>query len=182
MMVSIGEAPISSLSTDDLPQDAAIASFILDEVNREVQATGWHFNKEYEVEMALDADDKIPVATTVLSVDIPRSEITDTITIRGNFLYNTSKDDETDRFVFDEALDATVIYLLELTDLPQPAREYIVARAARMFQERVLGSADLSKVLYAKEEDTKGALMQYETTAGNNNYLDFPGGYTNRYT
>ena len=181
MMVSIGEAPISSLSTDDLPQDAAIASFVLDEVNREVQATGWHFNREYNVAMELDSNDYIPVSTTVLSVDIPRSEIADTITIRGNYLYNTSKDDDSDRFEFDGPLDATVIYLLELTDLPQPAREYIVARAARMFQERVLGSADLSKVLFSKEQDTRGELMQYEMTAGNNNYLDFPGGYTNRY-
>ena len=181
MMTSIGEAPISSLTAGSMPQDAAIASFVLDEVNREVQAIGWHFNREYNVSLALDSNNKIPVATTVLSVDIPRSESADTIVIRGDFLYNTSKQDDSDRFVFDGPIEATVTYLLDLTELPQPAREYIVARASRIFQERVLGSADLSRVLASRELDAKGDLLQYETTSGNNNYLDFPGGYISRY-
>ena len=127
MMTSIGEAPISSLTAGSMPQDAAIASFVLDEVNREVQAIGWHFNREYNVSLALDSNNKIPVATTVLSVDIPRSESADTIVIRGDFLYNTSKQDDSDRFVFDGPIEATVTYLLDLTELPQPARDYIVA-------------------------------------------------------
>lgn len=183
MLIAVGEAPVSSLDTGNLPQDAAIAAFVLDDTNREVQTRGWHFNTEYNVTLELDSNSYIPVASNVLSVDIPRSEIQDTVVIRGEYLYNTSTTSHADRYEFDSALDATVTYLLEFTDLPQPAREYIVSRAARLFQEQVFGNPELTRSLMMREELARGELMLYETMAGNNNYLDFPGaaGFKNRY-
>lgn len=183
MLVAIGEAPVNSLGGTDLPQDAAIASFILDEVNREVQSRGWHFNTEYNVTLELDSNGYIPVANNALNVTVLRSELSDTVTMRGSFLYNTSTDTKSDRFVFDADLDATIVYLLEFTTLPNVAREYIVARASRLFQERVFGNPELTRSLLQREEYARGELMAHETLAGDDNYLDFPDAqdFTNRY-
>uniref|UniRef100_UPI0040473467 hypothetical protein n=1 Tax=Shewanella sp. TaxID=50422 RepID=UPI0040473467 len=44
MLSSIGEAPVSSLSSGLI--EAEIAETILDTIDREVQSMGWHFNTE----------------------------------------------------------------------------------------------------------------------------------------
>jgi hypothetical protein len=43
-LTNIGEAPVASLT--GLQVDAQVASSIIDEVSREVQSNGWHWNTE----------------------------------------------------------------------------------------------------------------------------------------
>ena len=43
MLATIGEAPVNSI-TGTLPLDASLAKNTLNEINREVQSAGWHFN------------------------------------------------------------------------------------------------------------------------------------------
>ena len=52
MLGHIGEAPVNSISnTAELPVSAANAVTILDEISREVQSEGWHFNTEIDKEL-----------------------------------------------------------------------------------------------------------------------------------
>ena len=57
---------------------------------------------------------------------------------RGNRLYD--KKDHT--YEFSDTVKATVVYGLEWDELPQPVRQYITARAGRVFCDRMVGSGD----------------------------------------
>ena len=69
MLSMIGASPVSALS-GATSADVAISQAIHSEVSRDVQAGGWHFNREYEVELAPNADKYIYLAPNVLQVDV----------------------------------------------------------------------------------------------------------------
>ena len=137
MMSAIGEAPVNTLDASSQTQDVIMAKSILDEVSREVQSAGWHFNREYEVSLSPNTSNEILLSENVARVDVePANANTTQYIQRGQKIYN--KTDKT--FTIPDALKCTVIYLLEWTDMPQAARQYIMIRAARKFQDRVVGS------------------------------------------
>ena len=93
MLSMIGEAPVNSL-TGTLPLDATIANNTLTEISREVQAAGWHFNTEHKVTLAKDNNNKIPLASNIMRVDLDPSRYsrgTLDVVKRGNFLYEKIK-------------------------------------------------------------------------------------------
>ena len=69
ILSTIGEAPLNTL-TGSLPVDGTMAQNILDEINREVQSIGWHWNTHYKVDLNRDTDNKIPVGTDVLRIQL----------------------------------------------------------------------------------------------------------------
>ena len=69
ILSTIGEAPLNSLS-GSLPVDGTVAKNVLSEVAREVQSAGWHFNTQYKVDLTRDANNKIPVGTDVVRVQL----------------------------------------------------------------------------------------------------------------
>ena len=90
MLATIGEAPVNSI-TGTLPLDAALAKTTLDEITREVLASGWHFNMFYDYTLSLDVDSKIPLADNILRVDLDVQKYAPTtydVVKQGSFLYN----------------------------------------------------------------------------------------------
>ena len=69
ILSTIGEAPLNSL-TGTLPVDGTTAKNVLDEICREVQSMGWHWNSHYKVDLSRDTDNKIPIGTDVLRVEL----------------------------------------------------------------------------------------------------------------
>ena len=67
LLTTIGEAPVNTL-TGKQTTDVAIAQQVLNEVNREVQSRGWHFNTEYDVELIPDTSNNILHHQLMLSV------------------------------------------------------------------------------------------------------------------
>ena len=93
ILSTIGESPLNTLS-GSLPVDGTIAKNVLSEVSREVQSQGWHFNTHYKVTLTRDTDNKIPLATNIVRVEVdPRrySKVSYDIVQRNNFLYNLAK-------------------------------------------------------------------------------------------
>lgn len=147
ILSGIGEPPVTTLD-GQTNADAAIAQNILLEINREIQTMGWHFNTQFDVEFQPNTDGEIVLPTNVVRIDIdPRvrsgtpdmvSNLTDNrdITQRGTKLFNKTKN----TFVFEKNVKVTVVYLLEFTELPEAARRYITVKAARVFQDRMVGS------------------------------------------
>lgn len=171
MLTSIGEAPVNSLSSSNLTQDAAIALNILDEINRDVQAEGWYFNTETNVEFTRNSSDYIEISDNIMDIDPDESEHpTLNVSMRGGYLYDLSKTSG-DRYAFDEDITATVVYLLDFTNLPQAARRYITLRAARTLADRMVGSADLSRILREDELRAYENLNMLETSSSDSNYL-----------
>jgi len=135
MLSAIGEPPVNSLSSTRA--DSNIAEQILDETSREVQTYGWHFNTEHDVELVPDNSGNIVVSdnTVVIDTDPTRYYNMDLI-LRGNLVY----DKVTNSSVFSSSIVVDRIILLDFEDLPEPAKYYIMIRAARIFGNRMIGS------------------------------------------
>ena len=170
MLATIGEAPVNSI-TGTLPLDASLAKNTLNEINREVQSAGWHFNMRYDYTLSLDTDNKIPLADNIMRVDLNPNKYSVTefdIIKQGSFLFNKKGN----TFTFDQALDAVVTLYLDFTDLPENARRYITLRASRIFQDRTIGGNTLHRYASVDEANALALLKQEETQTGNHNIFN----------
>ena len=158
LLAAVGEAAVSNLETATTV-DVTQAKNLLSNINREVQQKGWHFNTEWEVVLSLDSDSRIPLGTTVLSVYSP----TKTTTIRGRegspFLYDL----DNNTFTWTASInDAVTITLLDFEDIPQTARQYITTKAARIFQEEIIGQVSAETVNRQEETEAYADLLDDE--------------------
>ena len=170
ILSTIGEAPLNSL-TGSLPVDGTMAQNILDEINREVQSTGWHWNTHYKVDLSRDTDNKIPVGTDVLRIQLNTKYDRSSYDIvqRDNYLYNLAKNVET----FDQDFtDNSIVYLLDFSKLPEPARRYITIRAARVFHDRTLGANTLHKFSSEDEARSLAVMKQDEANTADHSIFD----------
>jgi len=155
MLRAVGESPISTLT--DPFTDAQIAINLLEEVSREVQSKGYRFNTECDVTLSKGGDGTIPVSSNVLDA---RPHLKSKVrgegnwALRGGFLYDL----ENHTNVFTASERADIIYMLDWPDLTEPVRRYITVRAARKFQEDMLGSAEKGKF---KDTDEADALRDF---------------------
>jgi len=173
ILSTIGEAPLNTL-IGSLPVDGTIAKNVLSEVSREVQSQGWHFNTHYKVTLSRDTNNKIPLATNIVRVEIdPRkySKISYDIVQRNNFLYNLAKNEETFDTDFDEV---TAVYLLPFDEIPEQAKRYITIRSARIFHDRTLGANTIHKFSQEDEAKALSILKQAESHTGDYSIFDTP--------
>ena len=158
LLSAIGEAAVSSLETATTV-DVTQAKNLLSNINREVQQKGWHFNTEWDVILSLDSDSRIPLGTSILSIYSP----TKLTTIRGregsSFLYDL----DNNTFTWGASVnDAVTITLLDFEDIPQTARQYITSKAARIFQEEIIGQVSAESVNRQEEVEAYADLMDDE--------------------
>jgi hypothetical protein len=149
----------------------AIAMQVLDEVSLNIQSRGWHFNTEEDVTLTADPiTSEVVVASNVLLVDVdyPNNDGLD-ITLRGNKLYNR----KTNSFQFTGPVEKVrLIRALEWDDLPQAARHYITIRAARIFQDRVVGSEKHHGFTQQDELIALSNLKKYEGEVADHSIFD----------
>jgi len=174
ILSTIGEAPLSTL-TGSLPVDGTMAKSVLNEINREVQSMGWHFNTQPKVTLSKDAgNNTIPLATNVLRVELNpylHSKTDFDIVQRDNILFNLVTNTST----FTEDLkDVKVVYLLDFSEIPEQAKRYITIRSARVFHDRTLGANTLHKFSVADEEKSLVILRQAEASTGDYSVFDSP--------
>ena len=170
ILSTIGEAPLSTL-TGSLPVDGTTAKNILNEISREVQSAGWHFNTQYKVDLTRDANNKIPVGTDVVRVQLndKYDKSSYDVVQRGTYLFNLAKNLET----FDQDFtENTLIYLLDFDKLPEQARRYITIRSARVFHDRTLGANTLHKFSSEDEARSLSVMKQAEMATGDNTIFD----------
>ena len=158
LLAAVGEAAVSSLETATTV-DVTQAKNLISNINREVQQKGWHFNTEWDVVLTLDSDSRIPLGTTVLSIYSP----TKMTTIRGRegspFLYDLNNN----TFTWTTSVnDAVTITLLDFEDIPQTARQYITTKAARIFQEEIIGQVSAEAVNRQEEVEAYADLLDDE--------------------
>ena len=162
MLSVVGEPPVNSLTTQRA--DSFIAQSILDEVSREVLTYGWQFNTEDNVTLSPDSSTGfIYISDSVVRVDMDsRYDETYDIVIRGNRIYNR----KTNSFVFTEELIAQRVILMDFEDLPEVAKRYITIRAARIFQDRVVGAQTLHAFTATDELVALTKMQEYENEVG----------------
>lgn len=169
MLGTIGESPINSLDAATGVVDAVTARAILSEVSVQVQEEGWHFNTEYEFVLTPSLDTKeIYVPANTIEVDASAYDRNDIdVAIRGNRLY----DRKNKTFQFQQDIKADLTILLEFNELPQAARHYITVRAARVFQQRVIGSDTLGSFSEKDEARALRSMRRYESKTADYNIL-----------
>ena len=167
MLAAIGEAPVNSL-LGTLPVDVKMAQKLLNEQNKAVQSEGWSFNREYNVVLTRDNNNKINLAANILRVDV---NVNDHPTVdaiqRGLKLYDRAKHQDT----FDEDLKCEVVFFLGFDEIPEDARRYINIKAARIFVDRSV--TDDSLRTYTKEDEirARSVLLDGDTSNADHNML-----------
>lgn len=146
---AIGAAPLP-LGTipSEFPYgtDAQVASSIVDDTWIEVLNRGWWFNTEENYSLVPSSDGLIVFPATVLRIDAGRYQ---RYIKKNGMLY----DRENKTFIFEDKVSLDLIWLTSYSDLPVSAYEYIAARAARKFQQKVIGSLEQGQDLKIEEQD-----------------------------
>tara|TARA_R100001463_G_scaffold57272_1_gene109469 strand:+ start:212 stop:823 length:612 start_codon:yes stop_codon:yes gene_type:complete len=171
MLSNIGEAPVNNI-TNNPNADVQMALNILREVSREIQSAGWHFNSDLEVPLTPDSTSKqITFTDNVARIDLEgkhhRPDKYDVV-LMGDKLY----DRKNRTYQFDEELKGTVVYLMDFTFLPEAARRYITIRAARIYQDRLLGSEKHHMFNRSDEQQAFVALREFELDTADYSIFD----------
>ena len=167
ILSGIGEAPISSFM--EVTADVSVARNILAEVSREIQTEGWQWNTEDEYPLTPDAaKGEIKLPRSVIRVHFREPDNRE-LTLRGSRVY-----DRVNRsFTFPPGIRilVTLTLLLPFEDLPEAARRYITLKAARVFQERTVGSGTLYDFQQADEARARALMLAEERRQDRPNLL-----------
>lgn len=168
MLGYIAESPVNSISdTTALPPSAALAKGILDEVSREVQQEGWHFNTAKDYKLEVNSSNEIELPLNVLQVDAVDNK--HDVVQRGTKLFDRA--DYTTTFTVDE-IKVDITFLLDFTELPEQARRYITLKASRMFANRLVGSREIEALIFRDEIMAKAAMEEAEGSNSDRTIFD----------
>jgi len=169
-LMSIGETPYQEGTSPDYIQvgsDGDIARRMVASTMIEIQSRGWWFNTDYNfvfypdtaIGIAPDVTNGggfIAVPPNLLRLDVGNTEHKHRYIIKDGMIYDMLEQD----FVHDVPITADAVWLLDYEVLPYEAYTYISLRAARKFQQRVIGSTELYNYTLAEEQDAYTNLMR----------------------
>lgn len=167
MLSAIGETPVNSLTSGLV--EAELAETILEQVSRSVQTQGWSFNRDSGVILSHNGTTgEVAIPINALSADSVYENNGNNLIQRGqkfwdrtNLTYNIGK-----------AVKADITYELDFTDLPSIARSYITVRAARIFQDRIVGADTLHGFQKTDEDQALIALKDSEAEMQDHNIFN----------
>lgn len=157
ILSSIGESPVNSLNSGLV--DAEMAETILESISRDVQSQGWHFNTEIKMKVVPNNSNEIVLPNDCLRVDLHGYSQSDYIQ-RGKKIYDKTNH----TFTISETLEVDMVVLLPFEDTPEALRRYVTVKAARVFQDRAVGSVELHGF---QEKDEMLALVELKDAEAN---------------
>ena len=171
---SVGQAPVTTL--DETNPEVSLAYTTLIEVSKEVQAEGWVYNREVGYPLQPDVDGYIQIPANMLRVDLVSNlnNVEYDTVLREGKLY----DKQNQTYIWDtsKTYEAEVVWFFNFTDLPQPFRAYITARAAVICSTRFVGDKDLYTMLQQREAQARAMIMEYECNQGDYSMFGMPKG------
>ena len=175
VLAAIGQAPLSTL--DSTNPDVSIIQETLKNVSREVQAEGWHFNKEYNYEIQPDSNQNIVIPDNMLQIDLNTAKHgSKDVVRRDGKLYDKWKEPRTDAYKFEEKIYADIVWYFPWTDLPAPIQDYMVARTACLSSQRLIGDASLYQMCQQREQNARANALEYDCNQGDYTYFGHPAG------
>jgi hypothetical protein len=163
LLTTIGEAPVNTLSGNQVT-DVTIAKQVLNEVSREVQSQGWHFNTEPKVKLARNLDNEIAVPQDTARIDSNEYNVV----IREGKLFDLDER----KFTFDNNIEADIVFYRDFEVLPDTAKKYITTRAARIYSDRMINSETMHRMLARDEQAALIDLKEFEGDTGDYNMMD----------
>jgi hypothetical protein len=163
LLTTIGETPVNTLTGNQVT-DVTIAKQVLNEISREVQAQGWHFNTEDGVELMPNEFKKI-----LVPADTARIDSTDyNIVQRGGELFDLDKRS----YEFQSKIKVSIVYFQDFLQLPDVAKRFITTRASRIFSDRMLNSEVIHKMTSRDEQKALIDLKEYQGDTADFNMMD----------
>lgn len=164
LLDAIGETPVSSLNNTGLV-DAVKAERELMKTSRQVQLMGWNFNTLRDFAIPPDVDGNITLPNNTLKVD-PEDDYLDYVQV-GLRLF----DRRTNSFNIAKTVRVELTILRDFEELPESARNYIVVKAARRFQQKMIGSQELAMFDGQDEREAWLELLDFESSTSDYNML-----------
>ena len=155
LLAAIGSSPVTNTDT---PQnaDAIIAKNNINRALRDIQTEKWYFNSESDYPLTPDANGTIHISNNIINIDFTgRLGEGNRFVIRGKKLYDRLNH----TFKIDEQLEADVVLCLEYDEIPESAAQYVIAQAARRYQEEMLGDPSLRTWTKQDEDTARGKLL-----------------------
>jgi hypothetical protein len=173
MLLSIGQGAINSIESSE-SVDAENAKTILHSTSRQVQNRGWYFNRERDYPLIPNTEGAIELPDNCLQF-APDARFRHVVE-RGRALFDTKN--HTATFDAGTRITGTVVFFLPFEELPQSARDYIAARAGRLFQIGRISSELLYKFTREMEAEALTELNRAHLRAERPNiYMDDPRAY-----
>ena len=179
ILSSCGQAPVTTL--DQTNPEVAIAYDTLLQVNREVQAEGWTFNKEYHYEFTPDANNEVLIPNNILQLKL--TENAANVDFDGVRRSGKLYDRQHHRYTWEEhsTIECDIVWEFDWVDLPQPIQDYVTARAATIVSQRIVGDNTQYQMLQQQEGLARALALEYETQQGQFTFFGHPQGQTNYY-
>lgn len=171
MLSTIGESPINTVE-DSGVVDAVMARQILNSVDREVQSRGWHWNTDKSYLLNPNEEGELELPYGVLRCDTVEPDNSVDVVVRGKRLY----DRRNHTFQVGKAVRVDLVVQLPFEELPEPARHYITIRSSRIFQERILGSSELSQ--FSVTDEARALVVLKDMEAENSDFNILTDNYT----
>jgi len=160
--------PVSSITASDT---SYTADKLLSELEKIVQAEGWHFNTERDFTLTRDVNNEIllsQVALPVLHVDADKyQDYKHNIVIRNNKLWDVNKSVST----FSSDVKVELVLQQTWDNIPVPIQRYIIARTAKELSA-TMGRADAVQALAVEENRAKVEATQYDEEQGDYSIFD----------
>ena len=163
LLTTIGEAPVNTLTGNQVT-DVTVAKQVLLEISREVQAQGWHWNTENGVKLSPDNNKNILIPADTARIDAQDYNVV----IRESKLYDLNAR----TYEFNGVIKVDIIYFQDFAVLPDVAKRYITARAARIYSDRLLNSETIHKMALRDEQAAHVDLRQFEGETADYNMMD----------
>ena len=151
-LLSIGEVPfLEGTIVDLLPvgTDGETAKRLIRTTMVEVQSRTWYFNTDYNFKLVPDSNKFITMPPNTLRVDFGNTSYKHQYTIKNGSIYDYLNQ----TFIIEEIIEADVTWLVDYAELPPEAYEYISLRAARKFQQKVIGAQETDTFTLRDEAD-----------------------------
>jgi hypothetical protein len=162
MLSCVGGAAVVSLDNDNPEIAAAVA--ILEETTRAVLSEGWNFNTEQDYPFTPDTNEEILIPDNLLSfaVSFEKHGSDYLIVERLGKFYNKLAH----TYKFSEIIYADVVFGFTFEECPQPFKEYITARASRVYASRLVASKEQVELISQDEAVCRSLCITYDTDTG----------------
>lgn len=154
LLAAIGTSPVNNIDTANT--DAVMAKNYIHNALKEIQTEKWYFNTEDNYQLIPDINNEIHLADNIINIDsIGRFGENTNLIPRGKKLYDRLNH----TYKIQNPVTANIILCLEFDELPETAIQYIIAKAARKYQEELLGDPSLRTWTKEDEATARGRLI-----------------------
>lgn len=172
LLGTVGTSQVASLSAENINTDVEESLTRLGEALREVQEEGFSWNQELEYTIVPNASGEIVLPSNAIKATQLYSDGTSTKRLqwRGRRLY----DSRNHTFKISETVKVDMFVILDFEIIPEAARRYVTARAARRFSSNKMASTTLYKITKADEDEARLRMEQMSAEADPDSMLQNP--------